>query len=134
MDEMRDTREDQTTGAGSSAFADEPLPGDGEDSRKAREWLAQLQAMIDDVATQAAPMLRQVGAKAAELAAVAAEKAGPAAHRAAEVTAGASAKFAERAHKAADDLRKQATNGDTPAWDDTSDETTGTPSGTGSSI
>jgi len=132
MDEMRDPTRDETTttDAMGAALVDEPVPGDdaagttgsgwnstdaGGDSGAAgdtgagrgREWLAQLQAMIDDVATQAAPIARQVGAKAAELAALAAEKAGPAAQRAAEVTADASAKFAERAHQAAAELRRE---------------------------
>ena len=38
---------------------------------KAREWLAQAQSMIENLATQAAPVVREVGAKAAELAALA---------------------------------------------------------------
>ena len=41
----------------------------------------QLQAMIEKLATQAAPVVREVGAKAAELAALAGEKAGPVARR-----------------------------------------------------
>src|SRR5665811_922193 len=40
-------------------------------SSQAREWLAQLQQMIDQVAAHAAPVARDVAAKAAELAAVA---------------------------------------------------------------
>ena len=50
----------------------------GSRGQMARDALSQLQKMIDDIATQAAPVARQIGAKAAELAAVAAEKAGPA--------------------------------------------------------
>jgi len=138
MDEMRDPTRDESTStdtAGASSLADEPLPGDdgagstgwsgdagGEStSGRGREWMAQLQAMIDDIATQAAPIARQVASKAAELAAIAAEKAGPAAQRAAEVTADASAKFAERAHQAAADLRREAEaagepGGGSPVW------------------
>ena len=63
---------------------------------QAREWLAQLQAMIENLATQAAPVVREVGIKAAELAAKAGEKAGPVAQRAAELTGQAGHKLAER--------------------------------------
>jgi hypothetical protein len=71
-----------------------------------REWLSQLQSMIDNAATQARPVLREVAAKAAELAAVAGEKAGPIAHKAAEVTAQAGSKVAERGREVAADLRR----------------------------
>ena len=63
---------------------------------ESREWLSQLQNMIEQLATQAAPVVREVGAKAAELAAAAGEKAGPVAHRAAELTSEAGLKLAER--------------------------------------
>ncbi len=79
---------------------------------RAGEWLTQLQAMIDNVATHAGPVARQIGAKAAELAAIAGEKAGPIAHKAAEVTAAAGEKVAERGREVAADLRRDpATNG-----------------------
>ncbi|HYM83044.1 MAG TPA: hypothetical protein VEY67_02690 [Candidatus Dormibacteraeota bacterium] len=80
-----------------------------------REWMDQLQSMIDDIATQAAPVVRQIGAKAAELAAVAGEKAGPIAHRAAEATETAGIRLAERSRQLAEDLkRQQATEGTAP--------------------
>ena len=80
----------------------------GADARATAErMLGQLQSMIDSVATQAAPVVRQIGAKAAELAAVAAERAGPLAHRAAEATADASVKIAERSRVLAADLRNR---------------------------
>ncbi|HYL40738.1 MAG TPA: hypothetical protein VET90_05455, partial [Candidatus Binatus sp.] len=52
---------------GDETFWEEPeaAPGQG------REWLTQLQQMIEQLATQAAPVVREVGAKAAELAALA---------------------------------------------------------------
>ena len=87
-------------------MADEPIP-DASASAKAREWLAQLEAMIQDLASQAAPVARQVGAKAAELAAIAATKAGPLAHKAATVTADVGQRVAERASSVAADLRAQ---------------------------
>jgi hypothetical protein len=80
----------------------------GEATPEAREWMSQLESMIRGVATQAAPVAKEIGAKAAELAAVAAVKAGPAAHRAAELTTEYGAKFAERAQSVAADLRSQA--------------------------
>src|SRR4051812_1402223 len=77
-------------------WTDEEQHAGGNDPRAAAErMLGQLQSMIDSIATQAAPVVRQVGAKAAELAAVAADRAGPLAHRAADATADASVKIAE---------------------------------------
>ncbi|HSL98105.1 MAG TPA: hypothetical protein VK831_05995 [Candidatus Deferrimicrobiaceae bacterium] len=73
---------------------------------KAREWLAQLQGMIEQLATQAAPVVREVGAKAAELAAAAGDKAGPVAVKTAEVTGQAGKKLAERARGLAVELRR----------------------------
>ena len=64
----------------------EPMAGGGDKPRAGREMLVQLQQMIDTLATQAAPVMREVAAKAAELAAIAGEKAGPLAHKAAGMT------------------------------------------------
>ncbi len=71
-----------------------------------REMLVQLQQMIDTLATQAAPVMREVAAKAAELAAVAGEKAGPIAHRAAGVTENVGQRVAARSKEVAADLRR----------------------------
>src|SRR4029079_19372644 len=71
-----------------------------------REMLVQLQQMIDTLATQAGPVMREVAAKAAELAAVAGEKAGPLAKKAAAMTEVAGQKFAARSKEVAADLRK----------------------------
>ena len=96
-------------------LADEPIPdappegeaeGDGAaGSTRGREWIAQLEAMIQQISTQAAPVARQVGAKAAELAAVAAVKAGPVAQRAADLTTDYGQRFAEKAQSVAAELR-----------------------------
>jgi hypothetical protein len=101
-----------TTGATSGGGTSSSLGSSGLGSSDAgqaggggREWLGQLQGMIDNLATQAAPVVREVAAKAAELAAAAGEKAGPIAHRAAEVTEAAGAKLAERGRVVASDLR-----------------------------
>jgi hypothetical protein len=88
--------------AGESQWS-EPAP-----SGQAREWLTQLQSMIENLTEQAVPVVREIGAKAAELAAVAAEKAGPAAARAAEVTADVGTKIAERSRSFATELRRDA--------------------------
>ena len=91
----------------------------GSTSGSGRDWLAQLQAMIENVTEQAAPVLREVSAKAAELAALAGEKAGPFAARAAELTAEAGTKLAERSRDLAAELRRDGaghgTGAGTPA-------------------
>src|SRR5688572_10924823 len=71
-----------------------------------REMLVQLQQMIDTLATQAAPVMREVAAKAAELAAVAGEKAGPLAHKAAGMTESVGQRVAARSKTMAADLRR----------------------------
>ena len=88
----------------------------GEEARsaQAREWLAQLQAMIDRVAAEAGPVARDVAAKAAELAAVAGEKAGPIARRAAEMTGDVGSRVAERSRRFADEMRHRAAEGGAP--------------------
>lgn len=74
---------------------------------QAREWMAQLQSMIENLAEQAGPVIRDVGIKAAELAALAGEKAGPVAQRAAEVTAEAGHRLAEKSRDLAAELRRE---------------------------
>ena len=120
MDEKRDTSGGE---AGDQGPIGGPTPADetfawtasegetdgaGGDARATAErMLAQLQSMIDQAATLAAPVVRQVGAKAAELAAVAADRAGPIAHRAADATADASGKLAVRSRTWAAELRSK---------------------------
>ena len=74
---------------------------------QAREWMTQLQAMIENLATQARPVIRDIGIKAAELAVIAGEKAGPVAQRAAELTGQAGQKLADRSRDLAAELRNQ---------------------------
>jgi hypothetical protein len=107
-----DTQAAASTGVGSTADESfgwtaepEPTSGGGDARAAAERMLGQLQDMIDTVATQAAPVVRQIGAKAAELAAVAADRAGPLAQRAAEATADASERLAERSRTWAAELR-----------------------------
>ena len=112
-DEPKSTHGDETfewTGEAGNGASD-PV-GTGSAGTTGREWLAQLQTMIENAATQAAPVLREVAAKAAELAAVAGEKAGPVAARAAELTAEAGHRIAERSRDLAAELRRdQAAEG-----------------------
>ena len=121
-----------TTSTGGSTESGWGEGANAEPAAGGREWITQLQKMIDDIATQAAPVARQIGAKAAELAAVAAEKAGPALHKAADVTSDVGQKVAERAQKLATDLRREAdaeaTNGAAPDVEAPTD----TPTGAGS--
>jgi hypothetical protein len=98
--------------------ADESETAQGGAGATAERMIAQLQSMIDSIATQAAPVVRQVGAKAAELAAAAADRAGPIAHKAADATADASVRIAERSRTIAADLRRELA-GSEPAGHDT---------------
>jgi hypothetical protein len=105
---MTDQNPNESSPPSGDPFADagdDSTAGDGSANAKGSEWLAQLQTMINDITTQAAPVARQVAAKAAELTAVAAVKAGPIAQRAAEVTTDAGQKLAERAQSLAAELR-----------------------------
>lgn len=97
------------TQTGADTAAGSGTEHEDEETRRAtaKEWLAQLEHMIESLATQATPAIRQVGAKAAELAALAAEKAGPIAHRAAELTEVAGTKVAERSRHLAEGLRRE---------------------------
>lgn len=102
----------ETAGAASDeTFAwtnpDESTPAGSDARATAERMVGQLQSMIDSLATQAAPVVRQIGAKAAELAAVAADRAGPLAHKAADATADASVRLAEKSRTWAADLRSK---------------------------
>ncbi len=121
---MTDQTPHDTDTPGPEPIADEPVvdappaaegaPG----SSRGGEWMAQLEAMIQQISTQAAPVARQVGAKAAELVAVAAVKAGPAAQRAAVFTTDYGQRFAEKAQSVAAELRAQdAADGGAPDVD-----------------
>src|SRR6187402_2390092 len=76
-----------------------------------REMLVQLQQMIDTIATQASPVIRDVAVKAAELAAVAGQKAGPLAYKAAEVTDSFGQRMAARSKDFAAEMRRAPEEG-----------------------
>ena len=94
------------TGDATDDFAWTEPEAKGDAGAKAREWLGQLQAMIENLATQAGPVVKEVGAKAAELAALAGDKAGPAAQKAAELTGQAGQKLAVKSRELAGELRR----------------------------
>jgi len=103
------TEQHEQPASDDAAAPEQPVAGTRDatgDAGKGREWLSQLQSMIDDLATQAAPTVRQIGVKAAELAAIAGDKAGPIAQRAAEITGDAGQKLAERSRHLAEELRR----------------------------
>jgi hypothetical protein len=89
-----------------------PPPPASANEARFRDWMNQLQAMIDGVATAAAPHVREVAAKAAELAAKAGEAAGPFATRAAAATSDVGQKVAAKSRDFAADMRRMA-EGDT---------------------
>jgi hypothetical protein len=101
----------------------EPMADAGDKPRAGREMLVQLQQMIDTLATQAAPVMREVAAKAAELAAIAGEKAGPLAHKAAGMTEQVGQRVAARSKEVAADLRRprDAAEGEPTAESDSAD-------------
>lgn len=70
------------------------------------DWIRQLQEMIDEIATQAGPAIRDVAAKAAELAQRAAEAAAPFAAKAADVTADVGQRVVDKSREMAADLRR----------------------------
>ena len=106
-DDMTPKTSGPTSEAGSDEFTwTEPEQAASDTGAKAREWLNQLQTMIENLATQATPVVKQIGAKAAELAALAGDKAGPVAHRAADVTGQAGQKLAVKSRELATELRR----------------------------
>lgn len=89
-----------------NAHSSDPVNEGTDRPRAGREMLVQLQQMIDTLATQAGPVMREVAAKAAELAAVAGEKAGPLAHKAAGMTESMGQRLSVRSKEVAADLRR----------------------------
>lgn len=86
----------------------DPIPAERDGDDRHARWMSQLQTMIDEVTTAAAPTVRELGAKAAELAARAADAAGPLAQRAAVVTSDVGQRVASRGREIATDLRRSA--------------------------
>jgi maltooligosyltrehalose synthase len=91
-----------------AAAPDMGEPAGGHADSRQHDMLRQLQQMIDQLATQAGPPMREIAAKAAELAALAAQRAGPLAAKAAEKTQVYGERFAAKSKEVAADLRSQA--------------------------
>jgi hypothetical protein len=131
-DDMTEKSSGKTTDSSDEFAWTEPEQGATDAGAKAREWVAQLQAMIENLATQAAPVVKEVGAKAAELAAIAGDKAGPVAQKAAEFTGQAGQKIAEKSRERAAELRRDVAaskTGETTESSSTSDSDTPTTAG-----
>jgi len=128
-DEPKATHGDETFEWTGEAGSDAPQAASSGQSQ-GREWLNQLQTMIENAATQAAPVMREVAAKAAELAAVAGEKAGPVAARAAELTAEAGHRIAERSRDLASELRRDQAAKEGPGTSPADDSVPPSPGGT----
>ena len=90
-----------------------PPPPASANEARFRDWIAQLQTMIDGVATAAAPHVREIAAKAAELAAKAGDAAGPVAHKAAGVTSDVGQRVAAKSRDFAADMRRSETEAGT---------------------
>jgi len=121
----------ESTGAGS----------DGSAGTRQAEWIRDLQAMIDNVATQAGPALRDVAAKAGELAekasvaaapyaGKAAAKAAPYAARAADLTAEVGRLVSEKSREVAAEIRRSSGEAPDPATANGSAESPDAPIGT----
>jgi hypothetical protein len=85
--------------------------------------IRQLDSMIENVASYAKPVLREIAARAAELAAKAGDAAGPMAHKAADKTEEIAGRVSVRGREVASDLRQGAMVGGS-----TKDETPSEPS------
>ena len=78
----------------------------GSSSPAGEPAIRQLDSIIENLATYAAPVLREIAARAAELAAKAGEAAGPMAHKAAQKTEQAGGRLATKGREVASDLRR----------------------------
>jgi hypothetical protein len=97
---------DSTQNPTTAAPAEPGMAGpSGHSESRQQDMLRQLQQMIDQLAAQAGPPMREIAAKAAELAALAAQRAGPLAARAAEKTQVYGERFAARSKEVAAELR-----------------------------
>jgi hypothetical protein len=97
-------------------------PAGGHAESRQRDMLHQLQQMIDQLAVQAGPPMREIAAKAAELAALAAQRAGPLAAKAAEKTQVYGERFAARSKEVAAELRAPRTPAGVGASEGTPDD------------
>ena len=89
--------------------ATQPSPGE-----PAAAPVRQLDAIIENLAGYAVPVLREIAARAADLAAKAGEAAGPMAHKAADKTEDIGGRLATKGREVASEMRRDATIEATP--------------------
>ena len=103
-----DHRSDDATTPPASAWA-ENAGSNPRSLQPAREpAIGQLETIIENLASYAAPVLREIAARAAELAAKAGQAAGPLAHKAAEKTEEVGGRLATKGREVASDLRRDS--------------------------
>ena len=92
---------------GGTLAATELVPSKRSSGQPAAEpAIRQLDSIIENLGSYAAPVLREIAARAAELAAKAGEAAGPMAHKAAEKTGEVGGRLATKGREVASDLRR----------------------------
>jgi hypothetical protein len=99
-----DSTDDPTTGG--APATNELVPGRSAGQPAAHPAIRQIDSIIENLATYAAPVLREIAARAADLAAKAGEAAGPMAHKAAEKTDEVGGRLATKGREVASDLRR----------------------------
>ncbi len=103
-----DHHRDDATTSDPSAWG-EPAASKPGSTQPAREpAIGQLETIIENLASYATPVLREIAARAAELAAKAGQAAGPLAHKAAEKTEEVGGRLATKGREVASDLRRDA--------------------------
>jgi phosphoglycerate dehydrogenase-like enzyme len=112
--EVDDSQNPSTASAQADGGEEASTHSEQEHDSRSRDMLVQMQQMIDTMAAQAGPVMRDVAAKAAELAAIAAQRAGPIAHRAADATERVGVRVAARTKEMAAELRRQQHEADEP--------------------
>ena len=92
---------------GGTPASTEPVASKRRSAQSAAEpAIRQLDSIIENLASYAAPVLREIAARAAELAAKAGEAAGPMAHKAAAKTDAVGGRLATKGREVASDLRR----------------------------
>ena len=93
---------------GGTPASNELVPsGNGANQPAMHPAIRQIDSIIENLTTYAAPVLREIAARAAELAAKAGDAAGPMVHKAAEKTDEVGGRFATRSREVASDLRRE---------------------------
>ena len=122
-----DQRSDDATTPAASAWA-EPAASKPGSIQPAREpAIGQLETIIENLASYATPVLREIAARAAELAAKAGQAAGPLAHKAAEKTEEVGGRLATKGREVASDLRRDTSALESGGDEMTTSEVTQTP-------